>query len=121
LKARSPRAVYRRTEFEIFDPVVPVRREPSHNAALDTEALKGERVVIYERDAEGWAWGQLKSDGYVGWLPDIALVQPRTTPTHKVTALRTFAFRDRPSNCPQLKSCRWALNFRSRRSTVSLP
>ena len=80
------------TEFEIFDPVVPVRREPSHNAALDTEALKGERVVIYERDAEGWAWGQLKSDGYVGWLPDIALVQPRTTPTHKVTALRTFAF-----------------------------
>lgn len=80
------------TEFEIFDPVVPVRREPSHNAALDTEALKGERVVIYERDAEGWAWGQLKSDGYVGWLPDIALVQPRTTPTHKVTTLRTFAF-----------------------------
>lgn len=80
------------TEFEIFDPVVPVRREPSHNAALDTEALKGERVVIYERDAEGWAWGQLKSDGYVGWLPDITLVQPRTTPTHKVTALRTFAF-----------------------------
>jgi len=79
-------------EFEIFDPVVPVRREPSHDAALDTEALKGERVVIYDRDAEGWAWGQLKTDGYVGWLPDIALVQPRTTPTHKVTALRTFAF-----------------------------
>ena len=79
-------------EFEIFDPVVPVRREPSHDAALDTEALKGERVTIYDRDAEGWAWGQLKSDGYVGWLPDIALVQQRTTPTHKVTALRTFAF-----------------------------
>lgn len=79
-------------EFEIFDPVVPVRREPSHDAALDTEALKGERVIVYDRNAEGWAWGQLKSDGYVGWLPDIALVQQRTTPTHKVTALRTFAF-----------------------------
>lgn len=79
-------------EFEIFDPVVPVRREPSHDAALDTEALKGERIIIYDRNAEGWAWGQLKSDGYVGWLPDIALVQPRTTPTHKVIALRTFAF-----------------------------
>ncbi len=79
-------------EFEIFDPVVPVRREPSHDAALDTEALKGERVIVYDRNAEGWAWGQLKSDGYVGWLPDIALVQHRTTPTHKVTALRTFAF-----------------------------
>ncbi|WP_425992487.1 C40 family peptidase [Afipia sp. DC4300-2b1] len=80
------------TEYEIFDPVAPVRREPSHEAALDTEALKGERVVIYDRDAEGWAWGQLKADGYVGWLPDNALVQPRSTPTHKVTALRTFAF-----------------------------
>ena len=79
-------------EFEIFDPVAPLRREPSHDAALDTEALKGERVTIYDRDAEGWAWGQLKSDGYVGWLPDNALVQPRSTPTHKVTALKTFAF-----------------------------
>jgi cell wall-associated NlpC family hydrolase len=48
--------------------------------------------MIYDRDAEGWAWGQLKADGYVGWLPDIALVQPRSRPTHKVTALRTFAF-----------------------------
>ncbi|MES2601140.1 MAG: NlpC/P60 family protein [Pseudomonadota bacterium] len=80
------------TEFEVFDPIVPVRREPSHDAALDTEALKGERVMIYDRDAEGWAWGQLKTDGYVGWFPDIALVQPRSTPTHQVTALRTFAF-----------------------------
>ena len=80
------------TEFEVFDPIAPVRRNPSHDAALETEALKGERVTIYDRDAEGWAWGQLQSDGYVGWLPDAALVQPRTTPTHKVIALRTFAF-----------------------------
>jgi cell wall-associated NlpC family hydrolase len=79
-------------EFEVFDPVTPVRREPSHDAALDTEALKGERVTIYDRDAEGWAWGQLSSDGYVGWLPDSSLVRPRSTPTHKVIALRTFAF-----------------------------
>lgn len=79
-------------EFEVFDPIAPLRRAPSHDAALETEALKGERVTIYDRDAEGWAWGQLQSDGYVGWLPDFALVQPRSTPTHKVIALRTFAF-----------------------------
>ncbi|CAN5366261.1 C40 family peptidase [soil metagenome] len=79
-------------EYEVFDPIAPVRREPSHASALETEALKGERVTIYDRDAEGWAWGQLQSDGYVGWLPDNALVQPRSKPTHKVTALRTFAF-----------------------------
>lgn len=92
------------TEFEIFDPVVPVRREPSHDAALDTEALKGERVTIYERNAEGWAWGQLNTDGYVGWLPDIALVQPRSTPTHKVTALRTFAFPGPSIKLPPIES-----------------
>lgn len=91
-------------EFEVFDPIAPVRRAPSHDAALDTEALKGERVTIYDRDAEGWAWGQLKTDGYVGWLPDIALVQPRSTPTHKVTALRTFAFPGPSIKLPPVES-----------------
>lgn len=91
-------------EYEVFDPIAPLRREPSHEAALDTEALKGERVTIYDRNAEGWAWGQLKSDGYVGWLPDSALVQPRTTPTHKVTALRTFAFPGPSIKLPPVES-----------------
>lgn len=92
------------TEFEVFDPIAPVRREPSHDAVLDTEALKGERVTIYDRDAEGWAWGQLKADGYVGWFPDIALVQPRSAPTHKVTALRTFAFPGPSIKLPPVES-----------------
>jgi len=76
----------------VFDPIAPVRRAPAHDAPLETEALKGERVTIYDRNSEGWAWGQLQSDGYVGWLPDAALVSPRGKPTHKITALRTFAF-----------------------------
>jgi cell wall-associated NlpC family hydrolase len=80
------------TEYEVFDPVAPVRREPSHGAEQDTQALKGERVTIYDRDGEGWAWGQLQSDGYVGWLPDASLVTPRSQPTHNVTVLRTFGF-----------------------------
>jgi hypothetical protein len=79
-------------EHEVIDAVAPVRQAPSHDAALDTEALKGERVTIYDRNGEGWCWGQLHGDGYVGWLPDSALVLPRTTPTHKIAALRTFAF-----------------------------
>lgn len=79
-------------EFEVIDPIAPMRRAPSHDAALDTEVLKGERVMIYDRNGEGWSWGQSLSDGYVGWLPDAALVMPRSTPTHRVTALRTFAF-----------------------------
>jgi cell wall-associated NlpC family hydrolase len=79
-------------EFEIAEALAPLREAPSFDAALLTQALKGERVTIYDRNAEGFAWGQLNSDGYVGWLPDRALAKPAATPTHKVTSLRTFAF-----------------------------
>jgi len=79
-------------EFEIADAIAPLREKPSNEAALLTQALKGERVTIYERTSEGFAWGQLNSDGYVGWLPDRALAKPAAEPTHKVTAIRTFAF-----------------------------
>src|ERR1700754_3657611 len=79
-------------EFEIIDSVAPLRRGPSSDAELMTQALKGERVTIYDRNGEGWAWGQLEGDGYVGWLPDAALAKPGPAPTHRVTASRTFAF-----------------------------
>jgi cell wall-associated NlpC family hydrolase len=78
--------------LEIVDNIAPLNGEPSSNAMLLTQALKGERVTIYDRNGEGWAWGQLNGDGYVGWVPDRALAKPTTAPTHKITALRTFAF-----------------------------
>jgi cell wall-associated NlpC family hydrolase len=78
--------------LEVIDAVAPVRKSPSHDAALETEALKGERVTIYDSNGEGWSWGQLDADGYVGWLPESALVRPRFKPTHRVAVLRTFAF-----------------------------
>lgn len=79
-------------EFEVLAPIAPVREQPSSNAMLMTEALRGERVTVYDRNGEGWAWGQLAGDGYVGWLPDAALMKPAAAPTHKVSALRTLAF-----------------------------
>jgi cell wall-associated NlpC family hydrolase len=79
-------------EFEISEALAPLRNAPSSDAELATQALKGERVTIYDRNGEGFAWGQLHNDGYVGWLPDRALAKPVAAPTHKVMALRTFAF-----------------------------
>jgi hypothetical protein len=79
-------------EREVIDAQAPVREAPAPDAPLMTEALMGERVMVYEFDDEGWAWGQLAGDGYVGWLPANALMPPREPPTHKVTALRTLAF-----------------------------
>lgn len=77
----------------IVEPQAPMRSGPSHDAPLDTEALMGERATIYEENGEGWAWGQLEGDRYVGWLPSSALRPPGPAPTHKVAALRTFLLR----------------------------
>jgi cell wall-associated NlpC family hydrolase len=79
-------------EFCVYEAIAPLRERPASDAALLTQALKGERVTVYDRNGEGFAWGQLGSDGYVGWIPDAALARPSAAPTHKVTALRTFAF-----------------------------
>jgi hypothetical protein len=77
---------------EVVEALAPLRREPAPDAPLDTEALRGERVTVYESNEEGWAWGQLESDGYVGWLPSNALRLPGAEPTHRVIALRTLVF-----------------------------
>lgn len=79
-------------EFCVTDAIAPLLERPAADAMLSTQALKGERVTIYDRNDEGFAWGQLNGDGYVGWIPDAALAKPVAAATHKVTALRTFAF-----------------------------
>jgi cell wall-associated NlpC family hydrolase len=80
------------TTYEVIEPVADVRRAPSPDAPLDTQALYGERVTVYELNGEGWAWGQLDGDGYVGWLPDNALARPGLEPTHHVIVPRTLCF-----------------------------
>ena len=76
--------------YEVGASQAPVRNAPSHEATLLTEALKGERLTIYDISEEGWAWGQLAGDGYVGFLPASALGACGPPATHKVTALRTL-------------------------------
>jgi cell wall-associated NlpC family hydrolase len=78
--------------FEVVDALAPLRRAPAADAEQMTQALRGERVTVYDRNGEGWVWGQLESDGYVGWLGDAALARPGAAPTHRVVATRTFAF-----------------------------
>jgi cell wall-associated NlpC family hydrolase len=90
-KVQAPRFA-EGTAQEVIVGIAPLRKDPSHDAPLLTEALCGERVTIYETDEEGWAWGQLESDKYVGWLPAVALLAPEREATHKVAALRTFVF-----------------------------
>jgi hypothetical protein len=90
--------------YEIAASHAPVRGAPSQAAALVTEALKGERVTIYDISEDGWAWGQLAGDGYVGFVPASALCTPGPPATHKVSALRTFVFPDSSIKLPPMET-----------------
>jgi cell wall-associated NlpC family hydrolase len=90
--------------LEVVAPAAPLRREPRSDAPLDTEALKGERVTIYDASQDGWSWGQLAADSYVGWLPSAALAPPGPAPTHRVAALRTLVFPGPSIKLPPLEA-----------------
>jgi cell wall-associated NlpC family hydrolase len=72
-------------------PAASLRRAPSPAAEQLDQLLFGELFeVLFE--ADGWAFGQARRDGYVGYVEAAALGGPPTTPTHTVRALRTYAF-----------------------------
>ena len=65
---------------------------PRPDAGLESEALRGETFVVFEDGAEGWSWGRLETNSYVGYIPTDALAAEAPEPTHRVTALRTFLY-----------------------------
>lgn len=80
------------TRYAVIEPIADLRRAPTPDAPLDNQALLGDHVVVYEMSEEGWAWGQLESDGYVGYIAANALGTPGAGATHKVAVTRTLAF-----------------------------
>lgn len=77
------------TKHQVVRAAVPLRRMPEPAAPLDTEALFGETLTVYD-EACGWAWVQLDRDRYVGYVPADALSADIIEPTHKVRSLGTF-------------------------------
>jgi len=75
----------------IAAPLAPLRRRPAPDAPLDTEALMGEAVRVFE-EKDGFAWVQLEGDSYVGYVPGSALAEDAPAPTHRVRAVRTFVY-----------------------------
>ncbi|MEE1611748.1 C40 family peptidase [Microvirga sp. CF3016] len=69
----------------------PLHRHPSREAPVDTQAIFGESVTVYD-EHEGWAWVQLHDDGYVGYLPSAVLGEDGEAPTHRIQAIRTFVY-----------------------------
>lgn len=79
-------------------PSAALRRAPSVEAEQLDQLLFGEPFEVLDETA-GWAFGQAKRDGYVGYVEASALGAPGAAPTHQVTALRTYGY-----SAPSIKS-----------------
>lgn len=71
--------------------VLSIRARPEADARQDDQLVFGETFDLIE-EADGWGWGQARRDGYVGYVDMAGLSQPVLTPTHRVSALRTYAY-----------------------------
>jgi cell wall-associated NlpC family hydrolase len=88
--------------------IVPMRAAPDAARGQATEMLHGETITVYEVK-DGWAWGQLTSDGYVGYVEAAALSDRIAAPTHRVQAFRAFLYPAPDFKRPPVR----ALSFRS--------
>lgn len=90
-------------------PAADVREAPAPLSQLMTQALMGELADVFQRE-NGYTRVQLRRDRYVGWVREDALAPAATETSHKVSALRTFAF-----TAPDVKSpARFALSLGAR-------
>lgn len=76
---------------EVAVPILALHGQPRFDARLDTQALMGERVRVFDTQ-EGWAWLQLETDNYVGYAALDDLAAPRIEPTHRIAVPSTFMF-----------------------------
>jgi cell wall-associated NlpC family hydrolase len=86
------------TTKRLAAPVAAIRRSPDTAAEQMDQLLFGETFDVLEA-AGGWAFGQARRDGYVGFVEAAALGPAEAEITHGVRALRTYAFSE-----PDIKS-----------------
>lgn len=76
---------------QVAFPVAEIMAQPRFDAGMTSQALMGAQVDIFE-EHEGWAWGQTRHDGYVGYLPANALTPNISEPTHRICVPSTFLY-----------------------------
>jgi cell wall-associated NlpC family hydrolase len=72
-------------------PAAGVHRAPDGASEQMDQLLFGETFEVIEEEG-GYYWGQARRDGYVGFVAASALAAPAPEPTHRVAAIRTYAF-----------------------------
>ena len=79
------------TAFHCAAPATAIRRAPDASAEQLDQLLYGETFRVIET-GRGWGWGQADRDGYVGHVLLAALKPGMVPATHRVSALRAYAF-----------------------------
>ncbi|RAK59893.1 peptidoglycan endopeptidase [Phenylobacterium hankyongense] len=79
-------------------PAAGIRRHPDAESEQMDQLLFGEVFEVIEEEG-AYLWGQARRDGYVGFVEAAALAPLRPAPTHRVSAIRTYAFAE-----PSIKS-----------------
>lgn len=72
-------------------PATAIRAAADANAEQMDQLLFGERFEVLEEEG-AWVFGQAARDGYVGFVEAAALAPAGPVPTHRVSAVRTYAF-----------------------------
>jgi cell wall-associated NlpC family hydrolase len=85
---------------EVIVPVADIRPRPDPECSIDTQALLGEALRIFDISG-GWAWVQLAADGYVGYVREEAIRQGSTSATHVVSVPRSFVYPGADLRFPQ--------------------
>lgn len=73
-------------------PATGIHAAPDAGSEQMDQLLFGEAFDVLEEEAGGWVWGQARRDGYVGFVEAARLGPPGTAPTHRIAAIRTYAF-----------------------------
>ena len=72
-------------------PAAAIRAAPDADSEQMDQLLFGERFEVLEEEG-AWRLGQSLRDGYVGFVEAAVLAPAGSWPTHRVAAIRTYAF-----------------------------
>lgn len=79
-----------------------LRRLPDPQSAQDSQLLAGETVQVYA-EADGYAWVQSESDGYVGYAESSAFSDEVAPVTDCVSVIRSFVYPEPDIKTPPME------------------
>lgn len=92
--------------MKIISCLADLRRDPSPDAALDTQLLYGEEVQIdaakTKKADSDWAYATTAKDGYRGWVQQHKMADNTCVPSHRLNVIRSLVYVEANIKSPPL-------------------